>query len=195
MPLALRRSIRDLSIGTRLAAVVLLTGSATCGGIGVLTAMRLERGLNEQGAALSELSARQLAQKLEAEARLARARLETVFEESGRQVRALTQRTDIAKAVQSENDVTIRGSFGPASKTAELDVLLAVAPEGHIIGANAAIDLLAATDAFSASDLGATAKALLARNSRSERRSAQNTRRLGDELRSALGLPEEKTFG
>src|SRR4051812_14829872 len=160
---ALWPSLRDPSIGARLAAVVLLTGGATFGGVGVLTPIRLARGLTEQGLALSQPPAHELAKKRAGEARLARARLDTVFAEAGRQVRALTQRTDIAKAVQSENDVTIRETFAPASKTAGLDVLLAIAPEGNIIGANAAIDLLAATDAFSASDLGATANAGLPR--------------------------------
>src|SRR4051794_2653644 len=192
---ALWPSLRDPSIGARLAAVVLLTGGATFGGVGVLTTIRLERGLNEQGLALSQLSAHQLAQKLDGEARLARARLDTVFAEAGRQVRALTQRTDIAKAVQSENDVTIRETFAPASKTAGLDVLLAIAPGGYVLGANTPADLLALTDALSASDLGSTVKNLLSDNSRSQRRSFQDTRRLGEKLRTALRLDEGRAIG
>lgn len=47
---------RSFSLGARLAAVVLVTGATTFGAIGVLTAMRLNRGLDAQGAALSELS-------------------------------------------------------------------------------------------------------------------------------------------
>ena len=62
-----------------------------------------------------------MVEKLESEARLARARLEMMFAEAGRQVRALAQRSDVVKAIASENDVTIRELFAPAAKVAGLD--------------------------------------------------------------------------
>src|SRR4051812_40277790 len=192
---ALWPSLRDPSIGARLAAVVLLTGGATFGGVGVLTPIRLARGLTEQGLALSQPPAHELAKKRAGEARLARARLDTVFAEAGRQVRALTQRTDIAKAVESENDVTIRETFAPAGSTAGLEVLLAIAPGGYVLGANTPLDLLAVTDALSTSDLGPAAKALLSDNSRSQRRSFQDTRPLDEKLRTALRLAGGRVIG
>ena len=144
---------KNFSIGARLAAVVLVTGATTFGAIGVLTAMRLNRGLNEQGAALSELSEQQMSEKLDGEARLARARLEMMFAETGRQVRALAQRSDVVKAVASQNDVTIRELFAPAAKISELDVLLAVAADGHFVGASSALDLLNLSEALALTDL------------------------------------------
>jgi len=186
---------RSFSLGARLAAVVLVTGATTFGAIGVLTAMRLNRGLNEQGSALSELSEQQMVAKLESEARLARARLEMMFAEAGRQVRALAQRSDVVKAIASENDVTIRELFAPAAKVAGLDLLLAVAEDGHLVGASATLDLLAATDTLKASDLGAAISDVLSDNSRIVRRSFQVTRRLGPVIGPAVGIADGERVG
>jgi hypothetical protein len=186
---------RNFSIGARLAAVVLVTGAATFGVIGALTAMRLNRGLNEQGAALSELSEQQMAEKLDGEARLARARLDMMFAEAGRQVRALAQRSDVMKAVASENDVTIRELFAPAAKVAGLDLLLAVAPRGHLVGASTTMDLLRVTEALGASDLGAAVSDILGDNNRVSRRNFQTTRRLGSVIGSAFDIPDGQQIG
>ncbi|HEX8665670.1 MAG TPA: EAL domain-containing protein [Beijerinckiaceae bacterium] len=181
---------KAFSIGARLAAVVLVTGTMTFGAIGVLTAMRLSRGLAEQGAALSDLSRQQMAEKLDGEARLARARLDMMFEETGRQVRALAQRADVVKAVESENDVTIRELFGQAAKVVELDLLLAVAPDGHFTGASTTLDLLSLTEALAASDLNGAIADVLAKNSRISPKVFQSTRRVGPVIGPALGIPD-----
>jgi diguanylate cyclase (GGDEF)-like protein len=153
------------------------------------------RGLAEQGEALSGLSEMQIAEKLEGEARLARARLDNMFAEAGRQVRALAQRSDVMKAIASENDVTIRELFAPAAKVAELDLLLAVDPEGHIVGASTTIDLLGVQDAFTASDLGASITDIVRENDRIKRRIFQVSRRLGPVVGQALGFADADRIG
>ncbi|MFL5316509.1 MAG: EAL domain-containing protein [Microvirga sp.] len=186
---------KNFSIGARLAAVVLVTGATTFGAIGVLTAMRLNRGLNEQGAALSELSEQQMSEKLDGEARLARARLEMMFAETGRQVRALAQRSDVVKAVASQNDVTIRELFAPAAKILELDALLAVAADGHFVGASSALDLLNLSEALALTDLSAAIGEVLANNSRVSRKVFESTRRFGPVLAPALGIADGERVG
>src|SRR5215212_1970551 len=119
--------IRGLSIGARLAAVVLVMGCITFGVIGTLASLRIERGLHEQATALAALSERQIGERLQSEASLAAARLDALFAASDRHVQALAQRTDISKAVATQNDVTIREMFAPAARMSELDVLIAVA--------------------------------------------------------------------
>src|SRR5215204_1516875 len=186
---------KNFSIGARLAAVVLVTGATTFGAIGVLTAMRLNRGLNEQGAALSELSEQQMSEKLDGEARLARARLEMMFAETGRQIRALAQRSDVVKAVASQNDVTIRELFAPAAKISELDGLLAVAADGHFVGASSALDLLNLSEALALTDLSAAIGEVLADNSRVSRKVFEATRRFGPVLAPALGIADGERVG
>src|SRR5215208_5233304 len=89
-----------------------------------------------------------------------------MFAETGRQIRALAQRSDVVKAVASQNDVTIRELFAPAAKISELDVLLAVAADGHFVGASSALDLLNLTEALALTDLSAAIGEVLARRRR-----------------------------
>lgn len=186
--LSVRDRLRTLPIGVRLAAVVLMTGCLTFGVIGVLTSLRLDFGLREQAAALGVLSERQLGQKLEAEAKLARARLDMLFAEADRQVLALSRRADVVQTVQTGNDITIRELFAPAARTADIDVLLAVAPDGFVTGANAAVDLLEVNDSVRTSDLGAEIRRILKSATRRDRGAFNETRRLGGSLGPALGI-------
>src|SRR3712207_4930141 len=61
---------RGVSIGARLAAVVLVTGCVTFGMIGALASLRIERGLQEQATALAALSKQQVAERVLSEADL-----------------------------------------------------------------------------------------------------------------------------
>jgi signal transduction histidine kinase/CheY-like chemotaxis protein len=176
---------RGLPIGARLAAVVLVTGCLTFGVIGTLASLRLDRGLHEQAMALAALSKLQLAERLQSEADLAGARLDMLFAASDRQVQALAQRSDISKIVATQNDVTIREMFAPAARTAELDTLLAVAANGHVIGASVSADLLALDQALGTSDLAPALHTILQSATRRDRRTFRQTRRVGP----TLGLP------
>jgi diguanylate cyclase (GGDEF)-like protein len=195
--LAMSRSLlvsrfRNIPISVRLAAVVLLTGCLTFGVIGALASLRFDRGLHEQAAALGALSERQLGEKLKGEALLARARLDMLFAEADRQVHALAQRQDIARTLATHNDVTIREMFIPAAQSAEVNILLAVAPDGYVMGANAPFDLLAADQAVAASGLSEWLGKVLHLASRKDRQARSETRRLGDALGQALRLQPDR---
>jgi signal transduction histidine kinase/ActR/RegA family two-component response regulator len=183
--MSLSERVRGVSIGARLAAVVLVTGCLTFGVIGTLASLRLDRGLHEQAMALAALSKLQLAERLQSEADLASARLDMLFAASDRQVQALAQRSDISKIVATQNDVTIREMFAPAARTAELDTLMAVASNGHVIGASVSADLLAIDQALRTSDLEPALHAILQSATRRDRRTFRQTRRVGP----TLGLP------
>ncbi|MBV9568592.1 MAG: GGDEF domain-containing protein, partial [Hyphomicrobiales bacterium] len=92
----------------RLVLVVLVTGVLGFGMIGGLTALRLKEQLGQQADALGQLSEEQLAHRLDGEAYLARARLEELGAATASGLRQLAERSDVAKAVESANDVTIR---------------------------------------------------------------------------------------
>lgn len=185
-------TVQTLPISVRLAAVVLMTGCLTFGVIGALASLRFDRGLHEQAAALGALSERQLGEKLEGEAFLARARLDMLFSESDRQVHALAERQDIARTVATHNDVTIREMFNPAAQSADLSVLLAVASDGYVIGANAQLDLLEIDEAVRSSGLGEKLAQTLKSATRKVRHSRSETRRMGATLGKALQLEPER---
>ena len=180
--------VRGISIGARLAVVVLVTGCLTFGVIGTLASLRLDSGLHEQATALAALSKLQLAERLQSEADLAAARLDMLFAASDRQVQALAQLSDISKVVATKNDVTIREMFAPAARTAELDALIAVASDGHVIGASVTADLLAVDQELRRSDLAPALHTILESATRRDRRTFRQTRRVGPTLRLPLNL-------
>jgi diguanylate cyclase (GGDEF)-like protein len=184
--------LRSVPISVRLAAVILVTGCLTFGVIGALASLRFDWGLHEQAAALGALSERQIGEKLKGEALLARARLDMLFDESDRQVLALAQRQDIARTLATHNDVTIREMFIPAAVSAEINILLAVAANGYVIGANAELDLLQVDQAVRSSELRKWLDDTLQLASRKDRRSRSETRRLGEALGTALRERHER---
>lgn len=131
------------SIAMRLVAVVLATGVLGLGLIGGLTALRLQQQLRQQAAALGELSEDQLAHRLDGEAQLARARIEVLGAETASRLRQIAQRADVAKAVASNNDVTIRELLSIVASTSGFERLIAFDETGRVIGANTPLDLLA----------------------------------------------------
>jgi len=134
------------SIAARLVTVVLVTGVLGFGVIGGTTALRLHEQLGQQADALGKLSEQQLAHRLDGEAQLARARIETLGVETETRLRQLAERADIGKAIESRNDVTIRELLVLVAKTSGFERLIAFDETGRVIGANAPLDLLAANN-------------------------------------------------
>jgi diguanylate cyclase (GGDEF)-like protein len=172
----------------RLVAVVLVTGLLGLGLIGGMTALRLQEQLRQQADALGELSEAQLAHRLNAEAQLAGARLETLGVEAATRLRQLAERRDIAAAVESRNDVTIRELLVLVAKTSGFESLVAFDEAGRVVGANTALDLLALNTALQRSEIVTDLRPLLASNSRSHPRGHEYTYELEDNLLLALGL-------
>lgn len=182
------------SIAMRLVAVVLATGVLGLGLIGGLTALRLQQQLGQQAAALGELSEDQLAHRLDGEAQLARARIEVLGAETASRLRQIAQRADVAKAVASNNDVTIRELFSIVASTSGFERLIAFDETGRVIGANTPLDLLALNRALEGSALSVNLSAILKDNSRSHPQGEEGTYELKLRELSALDLPQRHTI-
>ncbi|MBV9516625.1 MAG: EAL domain-containing protein [Hyphomicrobiales bacterium] len=182
------------SIAMRLVLVVLVTGVLGFGMIGGLTALRLKEQLGQQADALGQLSEEQLAHRLDGEAYLARARLEELSAATATGLRQLAERSDVAKAVGSANDVTIRELLSAVAKTAGFERLIAFDDQGRVLGANAALDLLALNVALQGTEIAADLRPLLQDNERAHRRGYQDTLALEPGLMRSLRLPVRPTL-
>jgi diguanylate cyclase (GGDEF)-like protein len=181
------------SIAARLVVTVLATGIFAFALIGGLAMLRFDYGLQEQAEALGRLSARQFSDRLDAEAQLARARLDALGSEMSLRLRQLAQRADISKAVVSRNDITIRELFAVVAKTSDMQRLIAFDSDGVPIGVNDVLDLLAINKEIKESDLASDLRSILKNNSRSNPRGHQDTHVITPGLLKALRLPGRLT--
>jgi diguanylate cyclase (GGDEF)-like protein len=182
------------SIALRLVVTVLATGILAFATIGGLAMLRLDYGLKEQADALGHLSARQIANRLDGEAQLARARIEAIGSETSLRLRQIAQRADVAKAVASRNDITIRELLATIAKTSEVQRLIAFDKDGVPIGVNETADLLAVNAEVLNSDLASNLHSVLKENSRSNPRGHQGTNVVSPGLLDALRLPPQLTI-
>jgi diguanylate cyclase (GGDEF)-like protein len=177
------------SIAARLIATVLATGILAFATIGGLAMFRLDLGLRKQAEALGHLSARQLSDRLDGEAQLARARIDAIGSETALRLRQLAERADVARAVASRNDITIRELLASVAKTSDMQRLIAFDPDGIPIGVNDPLDLLAINKGFHNSGFAPELSSILNNNSRSHPRGYQSTHAVPPELLKALRLP------
>ncbi len=182
------------SIAMRLVLVVLATGVLGFGMIGGLTALRLKEQLAQQANALGQLSEEQLAHRLDGEAHLARARLDELGAETATDLRQLAQRSDIAKAIGSANDVTIRELLAVVAKTVGFERLVAFDDQGRVLGSSAALDLLALNVALQGTEIAEDLRPLLRDNERAHPRGHEDTLELGPGLMRSLKLPVRPTL-
>jgi diguanylate cyclase (GGDEF)-like protein len=181
------------SIGARLVAAVLSTGLIAFAVIGGLAMLRLDLGLREQADALGHLSARQLSDRLEGEAQLARARIDAIGFETAVRLRQLAQRADIAKAVASRNDITIRELLATVAKTSGMQRIVAFDADGIPIGVNQPLDLLAINKEVQRSELLPELRSILTNNTRSDPRGHHDIHVLPERLLQVLALPQRLT--
>ncbi len=161
------------SIAARLIATVLATAILAFATIGGLAMFRLDLGLQKQAEALGHLSARQLSDRLDGEAQLARARIDAIGSETALRLRQLAERADVARAVASRNDITIRELLASVAKTSDMQRLIAFDPDGIPIGVNDPLDLLAINGEFHNSGFAPELTSILKNNSRSHPRGYQ----------------------
>ncbi len=140
------------------------------------------------------MSEEQLAHRLDGEAYLARARLEELGAATATGLRQLAQRADVAKAVGSGNDVTIRELLAVVAKTAGFERLIAFDDKGRVLGANAPLDLLALNVALQGTEIVADLRPLLQDNDRAHPRGHEDTLELEPGLMRALRLPIRPTL-
>lgn len=178
------------SISAQLVAIIVCTSILALGVIGGLTAIRLNQGLQKQTDSLEHLSEQQLADRLDGEAKLARARLEAIGFETTKRALEIAQRSDVAKAVATRNDVTIREPLlAQLAKISNFDRIVAFDERGDVVGANVEINLIDSDSAFRASSLGTIVLNIVSDNTRPRRRGAAITMELEPGLLSVLGLP------
>jgi methyl-accepting chemotaxis protein len=156
-----------------------------------LTFIRLGQGLERQAAELGRLSEERLGQRLDGEARLAGAQLETLFETIGRRIEGIAQRADVVKVIAAANVVPIWDLLGRTGRAAEVDGILVVDAKLRVLGADKdTVDIAAAYQALRAHPLAQEMLPLLADNDRKHPRVIRRTLPLTADLAKALGAKE-----
>jgi len=176
------------SLSTRLVVAVLATATVAFATSYGLTFIRLGQGLERQAAELGRLSEERLGQRLDGEARLAGAQLETLFETIGRRIEGVAQRADVVKVVASANVVPIWDLLGRTGHAADVDGILVVDAKLRVFGADRdSVDIAAAYQALHAHPLAQEILPLLADNDRKRPRVIRRTLPLTKDLAEALG--------
>jgi diguanylate cyclase (GGDEF)-like protein len=178
------------SIGMRLVMVVLVTGVLAFAMIGSVTMFRLQSGLSEQAEALGQLSERQMVHRLDGEAQLARQRVEAIGQELPLRLRQIAQRSDVSRAVVSQNDVALNELLLVTAKTSGFDVLVAFDESGRVLGANTGNNLLAINNYVHRSGIAQNLTPILEHNSRAFPRAFSNTAELDAEFTRIFRLQE-----
>jgi methyl-accepting chemotaxis protein len=188
------------SLSTRLVVVVVATASVAFTVSVGLTIWRLNQGLDRQATQLARLSEEKLGQDLDGQARLAGARVQTLFANAGRRLESIAQRADVVKAVSTGNSITISELLGRAARTADLDGILVVDAKLRVLGADKealnagapngaeVVDILATSQALAAHPLAQQVRPLLADNDRRRPNVLRRITVLDDKLAEALGI-------
>jgi methyl-accepting chemotaxis protein len=187
----LHRLSRFSSLSTRLVVAVLATATIAFAVTYGLTFIRLGQGLERQAAELGRLSEERLGQRLDGEARLAGAQLETLFETIGRRIEGIAQRADVVKVIAAANVVPIWDLLGRTGRAADVDGILVVDAKLRVLGADKdSVDIAAAYQALRAHPLVQEMLPLLADNDRKHPRVIRRTLPLTADLAKALGAKE-----
>ena len=180
--------LRLSSLSTRLIIAVVATATVAFAASFGLTIVRLDLGLERQAEQLGRLSEEKLAQRLDGEARLAGARLDSLFATTGARLENIAQRADVVKAIASANDVAISQLLGRAAQAADIDGILVVDTKLRVFGAASdKIDIVVANRELQESALAQEIRGILADNDRKRPRTIRRTLGLSDHLAQALG--------
>jgi len=167
---------------------VVSTATVAFGVSFALTSFRLDQGLERQAEELTRLSEERLGQRLDGEARLAGAQIETLFETLGRRIEAIAQRADVVKVVASANVVSIWDLLGRTARAADIDGVIVVDPKLRVLGADKdSVDIAATYQALNASLLAQDILPILADNDRSHPRVIRRTLQMTEGVAKAVG--------
>lgn len=176
------------SLSTRLVVATLATAAITSTAIVGLAIFRVDRGLAKQTAEIVRLSEEKLSQRLDSDARLARARLDMLADDVDRRFAALAQGADVAQAIASLNVVAISEATAPALPLADIDGFVVVDPQARVVGANAlTVDLLRANAAMGRSVLAHEVIGLSSGNDRRQPRTFRARMVLDESITAAVG--------
>jgi diguanylate cyclase (GGDEF)-like protein len=178
------------SLATRFSISIVLTGVIVFASLTGVTVLKLRGGVAEQSEQLGRLSKVKLAERLDANAKLARARLDRLLALTETRLADIAQRQDVNKAVASGNIVAISEVLKPAKALARLDSILVVDADLRVIGAaTGAIDLLAANKAIHATAFVDDIRDLLRTNDRTAPRRMRRVLQVDASTNRALGEP------
>jgi diguanylate cyclase (GGDEF)-like protein len=124
------------SLGARFTAAFITTAAVVFTIFVGLILFQMNRGLTSQADKLGQLSEEKLAERLDAQAKLARARVRNLFNESAKTVESIATRPDTVAALQSRNVVAIAKSIDAVTKKSNIDSIIAIDENHHVIGAN-----------------------------------------------------------
>jgi methyl-accepting chemotaxis protein len=198
--------LRFSSLSTRLVVAILVTASLAFTALVGLTLWRLTQGLERQATQLARLSEAKLRQRLDGEARLARARVERLFADAARRLESIAQRADVVRAVATGNSITISELLGRAARLADLDGIMVVDTKLGVLGADReaknagsphagdAIDILAASQALQRHPLARLITPLLAENDRQRPHTLQRMMTLDADTALAIGGTSQAPF-
>ena len=155
------------SLAMRFTAAMLVVAFISLAFLACATIVKFNQGLAIQGVELARLSSQKMAERLDGDARLARARLDRQFSAELVSLGDISRRGDIQKAVASGNVVAMAEMLSPLRKSADLDGILVVNAGGQVIGADSMdTDILLANLALSANPLFTQVLAVLASSQR-----------------------------
>jgi diguanylate cyclase (GGDEF)-like protein len=180
--------IRFRSLRARLIVSILATALITIGTFFALILLRADRGLDEQTSQLARLSEEKLAERLEGDARLARARILMLLDDVSRRFATIAQQADVAKAVLSGNTVAISEILRPALASSDIDGGIVVDAKLRVLGAHdLAVDILKANHKLPHSELLAPINGVITSNDRDKRRGVRLKTRLDGRTGVAIG--------
>ncbi|MDN3721409.1 hypothetical protein QW131_25090 [Roseibium salinum] len=99
-------------------------------------AYQLESSMERQEAELLKLSRSRLLETLDADVKLAGARLEFLVQDRALRVSAIAERLDTANAIDSRNVVAMSELLGSAAELADVDSIVVLDDTGRVIGAS-----------------------------------------------------------
>ncbi|MBB4016657.1 methyl-accepting chemotaxis protein [Chelatococcus caeni] len=176
------------SLGTRFTIAIVATALAAFAALVALTVMRLDRGLNRQALQLEALAETKLSERLDADAKLAAARLHNVFDEVTYRINAIALRADVGRAITSRNVVAMSELLSRAAEVAKIDGILVIDNKMHVMGSHDQwLDILGADDALQKSQLADRIRPLLADNDRRRPRILEVVMPLDEQTATAIG--------
>jgi diguanylate cyclase (GGDEF)-like protein len=124
------------SLSARLITWTLVTALTTFSMLLLLVLYQVNKGLSQQTDQISHWSEERLAQRLTSDALLARARINTLYDDVSTRFASLAQRSDVSKAIQSRNSVAISELLASALALADLDGVLVLDEKSRVLGAD-----------------------------------------------------------
>ena len=176
------------SLSTRLIIAVVTTATVAFAASFGVTIVRLDRGLERQAEQLGRLSEEKLGQRLDGEARLAAARVISLFSTTSARLESIAQRADIAKAISSANVVAISELLGRAAQAADIDGIVVVDTKLRVFGAASdKVDIVVTNRELQESTLAQEILPVLGDNDRKHPRALRRAVELNEDLAQALG--------